>query len=148
QDSVYQNQRFAHVFADLKRAPESLAERLRDIPGVSTLETRVQAPLNIQMPDFNEPVTGLAISIPDGMQPQLNRLYLRAGRLPEADDQIALSDAFAEAHGLEPGDRLAVVINGRYQRLLISGIALSPEYIYQIRPGDIFPDFSRYAILW
>src|SRR5690606_5349527 len=53
-----------------------------------------------------------------------------------------------EAHGLEPGDRLAVVINGRYQRLLISGIALSPEYIYQIRPGDIFPDFSRYAILW
>lgn len=150
QAGVYQSQRFAHVFADLKRAPESLASRLRDLPGVATLETRVRAPLNIQMPDFDEPVTGMALSIPDGSQPQLNRLYLRAGQLPEArrNDQTLISEAFAEAHQLQPGDRLSVVINGRYQRLWISGIALSPEYIYQIRPGEIMPDFSRYAILW
>ncbi|WP_111640493.1 ABC transporter permease [Marinimicrobium alkaliphilum] len=150
QHSVYQNQRFAHVFAHLKRAPESMAERLRDIPGVATLETRVQAPINIQMPDFDEPITGMALSIPDGRQPQLNRLYLRAGQLPEAgrDEQILVSEAFADAHQLQPGDRLAVVVNGRYQRLLISGIALSPEFIYQIRPGEIMPDFARYGIVW
>lgn len=150
QASVYNSQHFAQVFANLKRAPESLAERLREISGVAVLQTRVQAPLNIQMPGFDEPITGTAISIPDGEQPQLNRLFLRAGQLPESgrDDQILLSEAFAEAHSLTPGDRLAVVINGRYQRLLISGIALSPEYIYQIRPGEIIPDFSRYAILW
>lgn len=150
QNSVYQNQRFAHLFANLKRAPESLAERLRDIPGVATLETRVQAPLNIQMPGFDDPITGLALSIPDGSQPQLNRLYLRAGQLPEPnrDEQVVISEAFAEAHQLAPGDPLPVVINGRYQRLLITGIALSPEYIYQIRPGDLFPDYARYGILW
>lgn len=150
QESVYQTQRFAHVFANLKRAPESLAERLRAIPGVANLETRVQAPLNIQLPNFDDPITGIAISIPDGNQPQLNRLFLRAGSLPESgrDEQILISEAFAEAHGLLPGDRLPVVINGRYQRLLITGIALSPEYIYQIRPGDLFPDFARYAIVW
>jgi len=150
QESVYQSQRFAQVFGNLKRAPESVAERLRDIPGVGVLETRVQTPLNIQMPDFDQPVTGLAVSIPNGQQPELNRLHLRAGQLPEADrdEQALVSEAFAEAHGLEPGDRLAVVINGRFQRLLISGIALSPEYIYQIRPGDLFPDFARHAIVW
>ncbi|ROQ20724.1 putative ABC transport system permease protein [Marinimicrobium koreense] len=150
QQSVYQSQRFSEVFANLKRAPESLADRLRAVPGVATLETRVQAPVKLQVPGFDQPVTGLAQSIPDGRQPQLNQLHLRTGQLPEAgrNDQVLLSEAFAEAHELQPGDRLSVVINGRYQTLWISGIALSPEYIYQIRPGDLFPDFSRYAILW
>src|SRR5690606_2722545 len=56
--------------------------------------------------------------------------------------------AFAAAHGLRPGDSLAVIIRGGYQELRVSGIGLSPEYIYQIRPGELFPDFSRYAIIW
>lgn len=34
------------------------------------------------------------------------------------------------------------------QRLTITGIALSPEFIYQIRPRDLFPDFARYGLLW
>lgn len=150
QQSVYQSQHFADVFADLKRAPESLADRLRDIPGVSTLETRVVAPVNLQMPDFDEPVTGMMISIPDGRQPQLNQLFLRAGIMPDPlrANQVLVSEAFAQAHHLQPGDLLSVVINGRYQRLEISGIALSPEFIYLIRPGDLFPDFSRFGVLW
>ncbi len=150
QQSVYRNQYFADVFASLKRAPESLAKQLREIPGVGLLETRVQAPLRLDLESFGEPITGLALSIPDGRQPQLNRLFLRAGSLPdpERDDQLLVSEAFAEAHHLKPGDAISLVINGRYQRLVISGMALSPEFIYQIRPGDIFPDFARYAIVW
>src|SRR5690625_5506162 len=81
---VYQNQRFAHVFVSLKRAPEFVAERLLELSGVATLETRVQAPVNIQMEDFDQPITGLVLSIPDGQQPQLNRLFLRSGQLPDA----------------------------------------------------------------
>ena len=27
-------------------------------------------------------------------------------------------------------------------------MVLSPEYIYQIRPGDIFPDELRFGIFW
>ena len=150
QQAVYQQQRFADVFADLKRAPESLAERLSALPGVATLETRVRAPVKIEISDFPEPVTGHIISLPDGDQPQLNRLYFTEGSLPEAGraDQVVISEAFAEAHTLSPGDSLPVIINGRYQRLEIVGLALSPEFIYQIRPGDLFPDFQRYALLW
>ncbi|MDO8342747.1 MAG: FtsX-like permease family protein [Cellvibrio sp.] len=150
QQSVYRSQQFAEVFASVKRAPEALVERLRDLPGVALVETRVQAPLRIQIPAFAEPISGLAVSIPDGRQPQLNQLFFRAGGLPdpERDDQLVVSEAFAEAHELQPGDSLAVIINGRYQHLQIAGIALSPEFIYQIRPGDLFPDFSRYAIVW
>ena len=28
------------------------------------------------------------------------------------------------------------------------GVALSPEYIFQFKPGSIFPDFERYGVLW
>ncbi|WP_111657832.1 ABC transporter permease [Isoalcanivorax indicus] len=150
QQSVYASQHFASVFAELKRAPEVTADRLAEIPGVAQVATRVQAPVTVRVADFPDPVTGLMISVPDGRQPALNRLFLRAGQWPEAgrDDEVLLAEAFADAHGLVVGDRLAVVINGRYQRLRISGIALSPEYIYQIRPGELFPDFERFAVMW
>jgi putative ABC transport system permease protein len=59
-----------------------------------------------------------------------------------------VSEAFAQAHGLAPGDRLGAVINGRRETLTLTGIALSPEYIYQISPGALFPDFQRYGVLW
>lgn len=40
------------------------------------------------------------------------------------------------------------MINGRWQRLTIVGIALSPEYVYAIRPGDAFPDDKRFGVFW
>lgn len=130
QDRVYLDQRFADIFADLMRAPLGLANRLQEVSGVGMLETRVVAPLNVRLPMHSEPITGLALSIPDGAQPELNRLFLKAGQLPEVgrDEEILVSEAFAEAHHLQPGDELAVVINGRYRTMRISGLALSPEY--------------------
>lgn len=150
QRAFYAEQRFADVFADLKRAPESLAGRLREVDGVGALETRVLAPVRLQIAGYDDPVAGLAISIPDGGQPQLNRLYLREGRLPDAtsDDEVVVNEAFAEAHALRPGAKLEMVVNGRLQPLTIVGTGLSPEYVFQLRPGDVFPDYARYAVLW
>ena len=47
-----------------------------------------------------------------------------------------------------PGDRVAAIINGRRRWLTIVGIALSPEYVYAIRPGEIFPDKRQFGIFW
>lgn len=150
QERYYQEFDFADVFADLKRAPDSLAERLREIPGVNVAETRVKAAVRLQVPGFDDPVRGLLVSIPDGRQPLLNRLYLREGRLPESgrSDEVAISDAFAEAHGLRAGDPLRAIIHGRLTTLRVSGVVLSPEFVYQISPTDLLPDYERYAILW
>ncbi len=150
QRDFYADQRFADVFADLKRAPESLAERLREVDGVAVLETRVLAPIRLQVPDYADPVAGLAVSIPDGAQPLLNRLFLQDGVLPDpaSDDQVVVNEAFAQAHRLRPGARIEMVVNGRLQALTVVGTGLSPEHVYQIRPGDLFPDHARYAVLW
>ena len=146
----YQEYRFADVFAALKRAPESLRARIAAIPGVVEVETRVVAAVNLEVAGFAEPITGRLISIPDNRESRLNRLYLRQGRLTAADrdDEAVASEAFAKAHRLEPGARLRVVINGRRQTLTIVGTALSPEYIQQLRPGSMFPDYQRYGVLW
>ena len=114
-DAFYRDYRFAHIFARLRRAPESLRAPIETIPGVQQVETRVVAPVNLDIPDFPDPVTGLMISLPDGRNAELNRFYLRAGRLPElqGDREIVASEAFAEAHGFQPGDRLIAMINGR-----------------------------------
>lgn len=146
----YERERFAEVFASLTRAPQSLAARVEALPGVDRVQTRVVAAALIDVPDFADPVTGRLVSIPDDAEPLLNGIHLRRGRLPQPgrDDEVLVSEAFADAHGLRPGDHLSLLIKGRYRSVSLVGVALSPEFIYQIAPGRILPDFKRYGVLW
>ncbi len=75
---------------------------------------------------------------------------MRKGRWlePGRSDEVLASESFAAAHGLGPGDTIAAIINGRRRELLIVGLALSPEYIYQIRPGELLPDEARFGVFW
>ena len=52
------------------------------------------------------------------------------------------------ANNLSPGDTLTAVINGRWQRLRIVGVAISPEYVYEIGGGEMFPDSRRFGVMW
>ncbi|MFA5353517.1 MAG: FtsX-like permease family protein [Thermodesulfovibrionales bacterium] len=149
-ERFYADYGFADAFVSLKRAPESLKERIAEIPGVSRVETRVVADVKIEIKGFPEPVTGKLVSLPDRGRQLLNRLYIRRGRLVEPwnESEVVVSEAFAEAHRFSPGDSLGAVINGRWKRLTIVGIALCPEFVLQTRPGSISPDYKRYGILW
>lgn len=146
----YARYRFADVFGHLKRAPEALRARLAAIPGVAAAETRVVASVTLDVPGQDEPAAGLLVSLPDGGEPLLNAVHLRAGRRldPSRRDEVLVSEAFAKANRLQVGDTLGAVMNGRWERLHIVGIALSPEYVYEIRPADLFPDPERFGVLW
>jgi putative ABC transport system permease protein len=149
-DGYYREERFADVFALLKRAPDSLVGRLQAIPGVERVQTRVVAAARLTVAGFADPVIGTLVSVPEGRPPDLNALHLRRGRLVEAgrDTEVLVNDTFAEQHDLQPGDHLTATINGRRKQLTIVGIAMSPEYMYAIAPGAVFPDYARYGILW
>ena len=148
--AYYERNRFADVFAIVRRAPKTLADRIAEIPGVAAVETRIAKLALLDVPNLREPATGQFISIPDGGEPTLNRLYLRSGRMPEAGrvDEVVVNDSFAKAHGFAPGSRFSAILNGRKRGLVIVGTALSPEFIYAIGPGDIMPDDRRFAIVW
>lgn len=150
QQAYYASHRFADVFASLERAPDALARRLAAIPGVAALETRLVYDVTLDVPGLAEPASGRLVSIPERGEPLLNALYLRRGRWiePGRRSEVIVSEAFANANGLHPGDAIGAVLNGRWERLRIVGLALSPEYVYEIRPGDLMPDPRRFGVVW
>jgi len=149
-DRYYSDYRFADVFATLKRAPNLLAGRLSEIPGVQRIETRVVRDVILDIPGMIEPATCRLISIPDYAQANLNAVYLRRGRLPNPDSrgEVLASELFAEAHNLRPGDTVEVIMGGRKESLRIVGIGMSPEYIYAVQPGQLLSDNRHFGVLW
>lgn len=150
QRSYYEAYRFADVFAHVKRAPNSLATDIANIPGIGTSETRIVVEVTLDVPGLEEPATARLISIPGAEQPKLNGIHLRRGRWvnPQTRNEVLVSESFAEANNLDAGQSIGAVINGRWQQLNIAGIALSPEYVHEIRGADVFPDRRRFGVLW
>lgn len=148
--AYFERYRFAHVFANLQRAPESLAERISQLPGVAQIQTRVVKEVTLDVPGLEEPATGRLISLPTDNQQSLNALFLRSGRFPEPgrSDEVLVAEAFIVANDLAPGDKLKAVINGTLRELKIVGVVLSPEYLIQISAGEILPDDKRFGVLW
>ena len=134
-DAYYDRYRFAHVFASVRRAPLSVAERLTGISGVAAVDCRIVADVTMDVPGLEEPAVGRLISLPRDSSAGLNRVHLRRGRMPEPDraGEVLVSDAFFEANSLSLGDHVEAILNGRLQTLTFVGVALSPEYVIQIR---------------
>ena len=150
QATYYQRYRFADIFAANKRAPLGLGEQIRKIPGVAQVETRVVVDVTLDVTGMIQPAVGRLISIPERRRSMLNDVFLRSGRYiePGRGGEVLVNEGFALAHGLGPGDSVGAVINGRHRDLEIVGIALSPEYVYGIRPGDLFPDDRGFGVFW
>ncbi len=150
QSDYYSKYRFADVFTHVKRAPEYLAASIAAIPGVAAVQTRVLMDVTLDVPGLDEPATGRLVSIPERRSPMLNDLYLREGRYiePGRRGEALISEAFAAANHLTVGSTVNAVLNGKWEPLEVVGIALSPEYIYEIRPSEVFPDNRRFGVMW
>lgn len=146
--AYYETNRFADVFASTTRAPRSLLPVIEAIDGVLAAEGRIGRIAMLEMPGMAEPGSLLLVSVPK-MQ-GINRLHLRQGRLPEPGrpGEAVVSQGFAAAHGLSAGSALQALMNGRVRTLTVTGIAISPEYIYALGPGDMMPDPRRFGIAW
>jgi putative ABC transport system permease protein len=150
QQDYYATARFAQVFAHLKRAPMPLVPQMREIPGIAEVEPRLIYDVTLDVAGVAAPVVGRMIGVPTSGQPTLNRLYLRRGRLIDAAHahEVVISEGFALANHLSPGDQIAAILNGRRQELEIVGVVLSAEYVYAIRAGDPLPDNRQFGIVW
>lgn len=150
QHDYYERHRFAEVFAYLKRAPNSLAARIAEIPGVAAVQVGISVQATLDIAGLDEPASGTVLSLPDFGEPELNRLFLRAGQWlsPGSRGALLVGEAFAEANQLQPNDTVAMLLNGRRQVFRIAGIVLSPEFIFESRPGTALPDNRTYGIFW
>ena len=148
--AYYERYHFGDIFAQVKRAPETLVPRIAELPGVQAVQTRVTRFAVIDVEAFEEPIIGQLASIPENRQPDINQLVLRRGRWisQREHDEVIINEPFAEEHGLSPGDHISAIINGNKRQLSIVGVAMSPEFIYTIGPGALLPDDKRFGIFW
>lgn len=153
-ERFYREARFGDVFVDLVRAPLSVLPRVFEIPGIAQAETRIQRGARIDLPGRADPLSarliGLTASTLAGQS--LNQVLLRQGHWPAAQSPVAdqlealVSEGFAQAHGLRPGDRVHALVQGRERTLLLTGIALSPDTIFAGMGGA--PDPRGFGIFW
>jgi putative ABC transport system permease protein len=148
--TFYERQHFADLFARVKRAPDAVTDWLREVPGVARVETRIVENVTLDVAGVDEPAVAQLISLPVFRDPLLNQVYLRRGSqlTPGRDDEVLVSEAFTKANNLDLGDSITAIINGRRKQLRIVGIAFSPEYVFQIKPGDLLPDPKHFGIMW
>ncbi|MFT7629694.1 MAG: putative ABC transport system permease protein [Mariniblastus sp.] len=150
QNKFYREFRFADIFSNARRCPNAMIPRIEDLTGVSTVETRLVYEVLLDVPGMVEPATAKLISFPESGENKLNQVYISRGRMlePNRNGEVVVSEMFADAHGLVPGEQLKAIINGKLQSLKIVGIALSPEFVIQVQGGSMLPDKKRYAIFW
>ena len=151
-DAFYADNRLADLFAGIKRAPVSLGERIRAIPGVADVKLDVVFDAQVDLPEVVQPVTGrfigLDLSAAQTGHQGLNALSLKQGRWPERGAQLEalVSDRFAAARNLKPGDVVHAILNGRRERIHLVGTAVSPEYVFASQGGA--PDDTGFGIWW
>jgi len=145
----YAAARFADVFSYAKRVPDPVAARLAELPGVAEVDARVVQDAQIDLPGVAQPLSGRLIGADLAQLRQgLNRLDLRAGAWPApGSHEVLVSEAFARARGLRPGATLHALLNGRRTRLVVTGIALSPEYVYAAATAGLADDRS-FGVFW
>ena len=148
--TYYDRYEFADLFVSLKRAPETVKQRLEEVPGIAKIETRVAYAITLQMTQMVEPGSAMVLSIPNQQESAINQLHLRAGRYPKVGevDAVMVDEAFFHAHNLHLGDSVSVIMNGFRRQLMIVGVALSPEFVYSLAPGAMMPDPKRFAVFW
>jgi putative ABC transport system permease protein len=148
-DTYYDRQHFAQVFIRATRVPDTLLPEIAAIPGLREIEPRIVLEAVLDVAGMVEPATARLLSLPpEGAV--LNRPLLRAGRLPHPDrpDEAVISEPFAREHGLGPGGRLVVTLGGLRREVRVTGLVLSPEFIYAIGPSAVMPDDRRFGLVW
>ena len=149
-DAYYDAYRMMDVDALVVRAPERISGQLAALPGVRALETRVSGYALLDIPGQSEPASARLVSLPAQGRPAVNDLAMVRGRWPDPAhlEEVVVSEAFADALGLIPGDSLSAVIHGRQRLLKLVGVANSPEFVFVAAPGELFPQPERFGVIW
>ena len=94
-DRFYAQAHFADVFAGVKRAPNALADALRDVGGVADVQTTLEEVVRVSIPGVADPIIGQLIGMDRRAPARMNRVMLSGGR-PAVSDLGLRSDGSLE----------------------------------------------------
>ncbi|GAB4128030.1 ABC transporter permease [Thermopirellula anaerolimosa] len=146
----YAQGRMADFWIQLKKVPTDEVARLRTLPWVTEIQPRIRFPATVDLGEGRKPISGLALSLPDTRRPVLNDVVLRMGGYftPGRRNEVIVNHSFAEAHGLKPGSRFRLLLQGKQEEVVVVGTAMSCEFVYALGPGSIVPDRKGFGIFY
>lgn len=150
QADYYRETRIADFWIDLKKAPLAEIERLKRLPGVLDVQSRVSFYATVDVSEQSRALDGLVLSLPERRQPVLNDVLIRSGDYftPRRENEVIVNEAFAKAHYLYPGSRIHLLVNNRREEFFVVGTALSSEFVYLLAPGAIMPDPDNFGVFY
>ena len=150
QEAYYARCRMADFWVDLKKAPLSELARVAELPGVVEVRSRIQFFAVVDLPEVRKPLSGLVLTLPERPARVLNNVVMQRGSYftGATSAEVIVNDAFARAHGLQPGGTIHLLLNNRRQEMLIVGTAISSEFVYLLGPGAITPDPEHFGVFY
>jgi putative ABC transport system permease protein len=145
-DEHYLSTRFPDLFVELTRAPAAVAEAIGRLPGVSGVRHGLAWHARLEIDGIEDPLSARLMSLPE--PDAIGQLTVLEGRWPAPGSREALlGEAFAERRAIRPGQMIRVVVNGRTEKLVVAGLASSPEYILGAAHGGMSDDRS-FGLIW
>lgn len=132
----------ADFWLTIQGADRDKLGRVRRVEGIKDAQARVTVELEAELQ--GEPT--LVVEAYEGA-PRINTPLVCAGAMPDEGDLrgCLLDEAFAEANGLQVGDRLPLKLGGETYDFIIRGLCLSPEFTTLSK--NIVPDHKGYGFV-
>lgn len=150
-DRTYDEQVFHDALIEVSPRSASGFSSLTGLEGVASWEARLVVELPVTFAGDRAPVMARVISLPASGPPAINQLRYREGAPPApGEPAVVVEAAFADHHGLRIGDPVEVRLPAGPQLFEVTGIAVSPEYLWPARTAqEHMPDvLRRWGVLW
>jgi putative ABC transport system permease protein len=142
----YENQRMAQTWAELPRLPQARLEPiLASWPG--EWHARSVLPLLVDLPGHSEPTNGRLMGQRQDAGLCRPKVVRGRGLSRNSRGEALINESFARAHGLVPGSKVEIQVQGRRLSLEICGWINAPDQIFSMRPGALVPDPARFALI-
>jgi len=133
--------RFADAFATVRAMPRDSIDRLTRIDGVAESQGVLKHAVNGRLDGVDDIIGVWLIGIDKTREMTINQFTYTGEPISENND-IWVSEAFYNVHGLDTGDTIRLIIGGRYEQFTIRGTVLSPEYLFVPAVGGGVADES------
>jgi putative ABC transport system permease protein len=149
-EEYYAQCRMADFWIELKKAPNSEANRLSTLEGVTEIRTRIQFQATVDIASVPRPINAMVLSLPEQRHRILNDVVMKRGTYftEHRENEVIINDAFARHHGVSPGQYVHLILNNRRQELFVVGTAISSEFVYMLGPGAILPDPEHFGVFY
>ena len=147
-DLLYERSSFSDGFAEVQEAPAAITDKLKKIPGIADANARIMKEVRIKEVDGEQENTTARLKLISYVKGGSDVPMLFQGMdAGDGDLQMVAGNAFLEARGYSPGQKIRLLVSGKETGFEITGGGISPENIYIIRNiVEMYPDPYHYDV--